>query len=381
MASQPWFDKRRGTWVMKYKTAAGPAGEWRRVTLCKHPGEWSPKKPPRKPPPLAIERAREYEEKEYRILNGLEAGEARAKGLAGYVASYLDAYRSGHDPASIAQAERVLRLFVEFAAARGVSSVQEVTRSLCRDWLAERARTVCCASLHTEKGYASPLFSRAVDDELIPANPWTRIKVPGKKQPSDPTFWAAEEIRAILRECRTADYADLCMVLVNTGIRVSATLEMRWDWVDWKEGTISVPAEHSKSGVPYSVSLSRAARDVLARRQARQVGRGRLVFPHPTKAGKTLQYDAFRTALARICARAKVKPGTPHDFRHTFARTLVASGAPMNVVQASLGHSTLKMTQVYTNIGEEHARPHLADFGIGDEDQPGEARPRPTPER
>ena len=69
-----------------------------------------------------------------------------------------------------------------------------------------------------------------------------------------------------------------------------------------------------------------------------------------------------------IVERAGVPPGTTHDLRHSFGRHL-ALHAPITVVQASLGHSTLAMTQRYTKIAGEVAGKHLEDFGIGVKDE------------
>jgi integrase/recombinase XerC len=44
---------------------------------------------------------------------------------------------------------------------------------------------------------------------------------------------------------------------------------------------------------------------------------------------------------------------TPHTLRHTFARTLLAVGAPINDVADLLGHSSLDTTRIYTKASEK----------------------------
>jgi len=43
---------------------------------------------------------------------------------------------------------------------------------------------------------------------------------------------------------------------------------------------------------------------------------------------------------------------TPHTLRHTFARTLLASGISINDVADLLGHSSLDTTRIYTKASE-----------------------------
>ena len=43
---------------------------------------------------------------------------------------------------------------------------------------------------------------------------------------------------------------------------------------------------------------------------------------------------------------------TPHTLRHTFARTLLALGTPINDVADLLGHSSLDTTRIYTKASE-----------------------------
>lgn len=363
MASKPWLNIKRKQWMMKYRP--DPAGKWVRVVLCKHPLPFPPSKPPKKPPQEALDRAQEFAEIEYRAKHGLGAAPPRARGLAGYMTAYLEAFRATHDAGSTKQLERHIRHFGAFATARGIAAVQGVTKALCRDYLEARAREVSAGTLRTERGYLRPIWTRAVDDGLIPANPWAGVPIPGKVVTSKPTFWSGEQVTAIARACARPWQSDLVLVLANTGIRISAALAMRWAWIDWPKGSITVPREHSKSGKPYTVAMTRVARDVLQRRQGES--KGDLVFPNPHRGGGVVPYDSARDAIDRAIRKAKVPHGTPHDLRHSYARALALSGMPLNVVQAQLGHAALAMTQKYVDVTDQEASRFVEDWGIGEE--------------
>jgi integrase len=238
-----------------------------------------------------------------------------------------------------------------------------VTRAACRDYLESRIKDVSHNALRVERGFLMPIWSRALDDGLVAANPWARVRVPGKPAPTSVTFWTSEEIARIAAACRRPWQRDLVLVLANTGLRISTGLAMAWPWVDWAAGTIAIPRGPDIK-TSYVHVLGRVARDVLERRLA--TGTGDLVFPRPQGGAGRMSYDTARDAIDRAVARAGVRPGTPHDLRHSYGRALALAGVPVTVIQSQLGHTTLAMTLKYVATGQDHAARFVADFGVGE---------------
>ena len=371
MATKPYIDKRRGTWHCKYRP--DPAGPWVIEMLGKHPTPVDPARPPRRPPQFVIDRRNEFAEIEYRAAKGLSQGPVREKPLAGYLADYVAGYGVGHDAGSLRQVTRHAKSFEAYASSRGIKTVQAVTKGVCRDYLEHRAKSgVGYDTLATEKGYLSGIWSRAVDDGLMTVNPWSGVKPPGKPAERTWTFWSDAEVARIASACHKPWQSDLVLILANTGLRISAGLAMAWKWIDWDAGTVKVPSRDDKAGKGYVIPMTSTARDVLTRRFAEQEGSSDLVFPNPYRgslktAGGVVPYDSAREAIMRAIAKAKVKPGTPHDLRHTFARWLVRQpGIPLNVVQAALGHADLKTTQRYLTMDGASLAGMFDSIGLGE---------------
>jgi integrase len=374
MASKPYPDFRTGVWIMKWRP--DPTGKWKVKRLGKDPKLLSAR-PPKTPPQFILDRHREFEEQEYRAKHGLAAGPARAKGLSSYLTGYVEAFSASHKKGSIKQLQRHVKRFEAFATEKGATSVQGVTRSICRDYLESRIIEVSHDTLKTEMRYLSPIWSRAVEDGLMVANPWSRLKIPGKSTRSDPVFWTGDEVARIAACCSKPWQTDLVMVLANTGLRISTTLALRWDWIDWETGVITIPKEAAvrTEGVKtsYKLGLNRVSRDVLQRRLAMTKGVS-LVFPNPYRDGGEVPYDSAREAIARAIRKAGVKKGTPHDLRHTYARLLDRSGIPASIVQSQLGHKNAATTRIYTDATAEEAAHFLEDFGVGDSPTPPAVR-------
>lgn len=380
MASKPFADKRRGEWAMKYRP--DPDGKWVRVVLGKDP-RITEDHAPAKPPQSILDRHHEFCETEYNAKHGLRPAPARAKGLAGYIAAYVDVYQKTHKDGSVKILRRITRRFEEFAAGRGISTVQAVTKAVCRDYLESRLGHAAHDTLRMEARYLSPVWTRAVDDGLMLKNPWSKLNVPGKSTRSAPVFWSSEEITRIAAHCSKAWQSDLVVVLANTGLRISTALAMEWSWIDWQKGIATIPkaAAARQAGVKtsYPLALNGVARDVLERRHF--TSKGKLVFPNP-RTGGPIRYETAAKAIKAAIAKAGVKEGTAHDLRHSYAQMLVAIGKPINVVKAQLGHSSLAMTQIYTDVVDSDTIvASLQDTGFGvvtkPEKPPARRRKRP----
>lgn len=93
----------------------------------------------------------------------------------------------------------------------------------------------------------------------------------------------------------------------------------------------------------------------LLRQQWRIHRHPRLLFLSSRKEddGKpcSISGSSVRKALKRALATSGVqKKATPHTLRHSYATHLVEAGVSLRVIQAYLGHSSIKSTMVYTHL-------------------------------
>ena len=164
---------------------------------------------------------------------------------------------------------------------------------------------------------------------------------------------------------RSPSLWQMALVSLYTGLRAGEVFNLRWEHVNFTDGTITVM--DSKNAMNRVVYMPEQVKDMLAKHQAETKGQpGRLVFP---KAGtRNTPHHQISPGFRMILRDTKLNEGItdPRDkvvfqtLRHTFASWLVQAGVPLYTVQRLMGHKSIVMTQRYAHLapdqGAEAAR-------------------------
>ena len=142
--------------------------------------------------------------------------------------------------------------------------------------------------------------------------------------------------------------------LLATGLRLGNVLNLRWDQVDLKRGTIRIPASSTKAKKELILPLSDWALDVL-RGHPRHIS-----SPYVFCKSSGRPYKDVRTGFKRALKRAGLDPSIRiHDLRHTFASWAIQDGVDLALLKELLGHSTLVMVLRYAHLDTKTLREGL----------------------
>ena len=152
-------------------------------------------------------------------------------------------------------------------------------------------------------------------------------------------------------------YKDLVLFYIETGLRKSEALNLKWCDVDLKRKRISI--WRTKSNFPRSISMTPMVVEILQRLQMSKHNSARhddKIFGHISVRNFGRTWGAMRTALGLQNDEEFVL----HALRHTCCTRMVEAGTDLRTVMEWMGHSSLEITQRYS-----HFIPKRMDDAVG----------------
>ncbi len=292
------------------------------------------------------------------------------------VAAYLDhlAVERGLAANTLSSYRRDLTRYVAELAARGITSLDEVSESDVTDFLASlRAgspeRTALSASSAGRTIVAVRGLHRFAHREgLTAANPAREVKPPATTRRLPKAITVAE-VEGLLEAAGAGDGPRpvrdraLLELLYGTGARISEAVGLAVDDLDRSAGLVRLDGKGGKQRiVPVGSFAQRAVEDYLVRGRPilAAAGRGSSALFLNARGGRLSRQSAWsvlRAAAERAgWAADRVSGLSPHVLRHSFATHLLDGGADVRVVQELLGHASVTTTQVYTLVTVDRLR-------------------------
>ena len=214
----------------------------------------------------------------------------------------------------------------------GSVRLAKLTPLLLSNTLAKLARGGMGArQLQLGHGYLRGCLDRAVELDLLAANPMTKVKRP-KWEPQQRVYWTVEESARFLAHCETSSshWASLFTVLATCGLRISEALGLTWQDVNlsgrrvqlqrslvWINGVSSIGPLKTTSSYR-SVSLPDVAVRALERLASasdHQEASSVFVSIH----GNPPRHDQLHKPLAKLCTESGVGRLNVHGLRHVAA--------------------------------------------------------------
>jgi integrase/recombinase XerD len=179
--------------------------------------------------------------------------------------------------------------------------------------------------------------------------PWTvdRIPFPKRRPAKLPTVLTPAEITALFAALRSPKYRALFMACYGAGLRIMEACQLRVGDIESRRMVIRV---HQGKGCKERYTLL-SSRLLEALRCYWRIDQPTdWLFPGQGPSGH-LTTKSARTAFRSACEQAGLGARcTPHVLRHSFATHLLDAGTDLVLIQALLGHVSIRTTSRYTHV-------------------------------
>ena len=184
----------------------------------------------------------------------------------------------------------------------------------------------------------------AFDNELIDSNPMRRVRLL-KESPSRERFITSDEEKRLFAQLtgRRDHIHSVVTIALNTGMRRGEILRLRWEHVNFIGRSIFIAK--SKTGRTRTIPMNDIVFAEL--KTLKQDAEPKdFVF---SNARTGVNIDSIKTGWRNACEDAGLVNLRFHDTRHTFATRLRANGVHEWDIRDLLGHTSVRMTSVYTH--------------------------------
>jgi integrase/recombinase XerD len=271
-----------------------------------------------------------------------------------------------YSPMSIAAYTQQLVGFFDYLKKKDIIDIKGVTREILKgyqlqitEYRDQGGKGYTIATLAVKIRAVRRFFAYLEETNQILINPADHLKEPPQQKRLPRVVLTEEETRKILDQPNLSTMIGIrdrtiLEVFYSTGIRLEEMVNLTIYDCDLQGGLLRVnKGKFAKDRVvPLGKHAVRFLKEYITR-----------VRPDHTKSNKALRTlfvnqmgEPLSKQMIEIMVRDYAKEAgiqkkvTPHVFRHTFATELVRNGADISAVQKMLGHSSLKVTQIYTRV-------------------------------
>jgi len=199
-------------------------------------------------------------------------------------------------------------------------------------------------SINRELACLKYMFTLAVDWDFCEKNPVKSKTIKFFQEQSRTRYLLEEEIPLLFSELE-GDLRGITLIALNTGMRVSEILTLKWSSLDFTKSSITLTK--TKNGDPRVIPMNQVVSQTLSDRERTP----EWVFENHSdkKRGVGKPLTTIRKGFGNALKRAGIEGFRFHDIRHTFATYLTMEGVDEITRAEILGHRKYTMTSRYSH--------------------------------
>lgn len=215
----------------------------------------------------------------------------------------------------------------------------------------EDGRPLAKSTLDKQKIILKSMFEAAIDNDICYKNPVKNIKFQHVSDSVEKRVYTKKETAVVEKYAKEHGRYDIVLML-NTGIRRSELLGLKWSDIDFKNNTMHIQravvqtkgkiligkpkSDTSDRIIPFSAEFGEYLKTCV-NDNAYVVG--------TTEPQSPSTYAVhFKKFMDKMNESKKLPALTPHELRHTYGTLLREGGVDIYTIQKVMGHSDISVT-------------------------------------
>lgn len=207
------------------------------------------------------------------------------------------------------------------------------------------------STLDKHKLILKSMFDAAIDNDLCYKNPVKNIRFQHVSDSAVKKVWTKEQAATAEKYARHCWCLDIVLYL-NTGLRRSELLGLKWEDIDFEENTLHVQravvqtkgkivVDKPKSAtsdriVPFSADFGKYLKKFQSDNEY-VIGNDGIMSP-------ATYSKHFHDFMKKLSAATGVPELTPHELRHTYGTLRREEGVDIYTIQKVMGHADISIT-------------------------------------
>lgn len=303
-------------------------------------------------------------------LRGISATLGYKKKLPS-VLEFLEAHKPKGSESHRNNVQRAINLFLESIGSDAHLSIDVLPVQSCREFIEEQLKRVSKGTVSNYKASLSNIFQLAVEDELIPRNPFSLVNLSRCKQSNSIETvkrlpFTIQEIHQLVTGLHDPWRQIVLMCILTGGQRLGDIVCMKWKQVDWDNGRIVIRT--MKTGKTIATPITNAVKSLLEQLYSPS---GEYIFPDMAKryirssGGVSSEFTSILKGMGIIkpenlhkgAEGRKISDKSFHSLRHSVVSILrVNASFTADLIRETVGHDSEEVERGYFNPDIESKR-------------------------
>ncbi len=279
-----------------------------------------------------------------------------------YINNYLEylEYEKKYSKNTINSYANALKKYDNFIKKNNIN-YKYITEKQINLFLSDLRKINCPRTVSYTLTVLKSFYNYLLIEKVVGENIFYNIDMP-KLERKLPSVLSYEEVDTLLNikavDAFSARNKAILELMYASGLRISETVNLKLYDIDLTNDIVKVFGKGSKERIIPIGNIAVSALNTYINEYRYKMLKNKkndYLFLN-NHGNKLTRQGLFKNLKSLLREKGIDKDVSPHTLRHSFATHLLNNGADLRVIQELLGHSSIKTTQIYTHISNEHLK-------------------------